>query len=447
MEAVMSIPTNGTASPARTALTRRHSRSLMSSATAFIHRFKTDASGNIVITFAICLPIILGTVGSAVSYSMGSATRTSMQASLDAAVLAGIIASDPVETAKKVFDNNVNNFARSSAKEITATFEMSGEVLSGQATASASNPFGAFVGSKTYPIGAKAAATWQKVPICILGLNGLDNGAFDINGGPTFSAPDCAVQANSNSKTGMSQEGKSAVVKAKTFGVKGGHKTETYSPPPTDGSASVADPYASIPFPPYAACDTNAKGLDIKDDAMLSPGTYCGGISISGDSPKVTLQPGIYVMVNGPLWTKGGAIVVGDQVMIGFTGKDSSLYAWGNSSLQLTSPKSGTYMNMQFMADRDSADNKGTWVSIGGNDPDKGEGAAKVSIDGAAYFPNQNFWTFGNATLNVNSPSMAIVADKIWTQGNATVNITNNNPRNLAVKEPPTTTYGARLLR
>jgi hypothetical protein len=447
MEEVMSSRNLSPAEPSADngSLLRRHFQTLKGNAMGLIQRLRGDATGNVAITAGILLPVVVGAVGAAVSFSTGAAVRTNMQTSLDAAVLAGITASDPVKAAQNYFDNNVNNFARTSANEITASFAMNGDILSGAATGSVTNPFGGLIGSKIYPVGVKAAATRQKTPVCVLGLNGLDNGSFDINGGPVFNA-DCAVQANSNSNSGMSQEGKSAVVKAKKFGVKGGHKTETYSPPPTDGSAAIKDPYASIPFPAYTACDTNAKGMDIKDDATLSPGTYCGGISITGDSPKVTLQPGIYVMVNGPFWLKGGAIVTGDQVMIAFTGKDSSLYAWGNSSLKLTSPKSGPYMNMQFMADRDNADTKGTWVSIGGNDPGKGDGAAKVSYDGVAYFPTQNFWVFGNAVLNANSPSMVVVADKIWTQGNATVNVTNNNPRSLPVPPAPTTAYGARLL-
>jgi Flp pilus assembly protein TadG len=420
-----------------------------------INRFRRDEKGNVVITFALLLPVVVAGVGAAVSYSTGSAARTSMQNSLDAAVLAAAASSDltdassasAIDTASKYFQNNVGTFARNSAKEIAATFAVNSLTISGQATGSLANPYGGVIGSKTYAVAVRSSATKASTPVCVLGLNGLDNGAFDINGNPTFNA-DCAVQANSNSSSGMTQEGKSAVVKAKKFGVKGGHKTETYSPPPTDGSAAIKDPYASIPFPAYTACDDNAKGLDIKNDTTLSPGTYCGGIKISGDGPKVTLQPGIYVMVGGPFWTTGSPVVTGDRVMIAFTAKDSSLYIWGNSSVKLTSPTSGTYMNMQFMSDRDNADTKGTWVSIGGsNGPKTDGGDVKLQIDGVAYFPTQNFWTFGNAVLNANSPSVAIVADKIWTQGNATVNVTHDNPRNLAVSAGPTTTFGARLIK
>src|SRR4051794_19084094 len=67
----------------------------------------------------------------------------------------------------------------------------------------------------------------------------------------------------------------------------------------------------------------------------------------------------------------------------------SRIRLWGNSSVSLTSPKSGPYANIQFFQDRDDYDSKGTWVSIGGSNGDP-DGNPKLDIDGAMYFPNQN---------------------------------------------------------
>jgi len=428
---------------------RRRLRALCCATMALLHRFNRDESGNVLILAGLMIPVAAVAVGASVSFSTGNATRTSMQMALDSAVLAGAIAmdgaqsSDPIATAQNAFQNNVNKFAQSSASQIAASFTVNGSIISGQASGLVTNVFGGLIGTKTYTASVTAAATKQTIPICVLGLNGSDNGSFDVNGNPTFNAT-CAVQANSNSNSGMTQEGK-APINAKKFGVKGGHKTNNFSPAPSDGTPTVADPYASLPFPYYDACGTGKTGLDIKNPTTLLPGTYCGGITISGSDANVTLLPGIYVMVDGPFWVKGGGNVTGKEVMIAFTGKDSSLYLWGNSTMTLTSPISGTYMNMQFMADRNNADTKGTWVSIGGaaGNPD---GAPKLDYDGVAYFPTQNFWIFGNAVMNANSPSTTIVADKIWVQGSATVNITNENRRNLAVGAAPQTAYGARLL-
>lgn len=68
-------------------------------------------------------------------------------------------------------------------------------------------------------------------------------------------------------------------------------------------------------------------------------------------------------------------------------------------------------------------------------------------IEGVAYFAGQNFWVFGNAIVNANSPNVTVIADKIWAQGSATIKITNANPRNLDVEPAPQTAGGVRLIR
>ena len=410
-----------------------------------LRRFGADKRGNVAITAAVVLPMLVGAVGMGVTYSMGNSTRNDMQNALDASVLAGVIASnsggDPITTAGTVFQSNLSAWAKGNASGIDPNFTWDNSILTGQASGSATNLFGGVIGPRTYTISVNSAATYSTTPICVLGLNGQDNGAFDINGSKAVFDANCAVQANSNSKSGMSLEGQ-PTAKAKKFGVTGGHKGDEFSPPPADGSAKVADPYATIPFPSYDACASTKKPVDISSSTTLSPGTYCGGLHIGGSSPTVTLKPGIYVMVGGPFWAEGGAIITGDQVMIAFTGDGAALRLGGGSSMTVTSPTSGTYMNMQFMQDHSDVNTHGLWASIGGNSD-----SAKLQFDGVAYFPDQNFWAFGNSTVIANSPSMAIVADKIWTQGSANVTVTNNNPRNLKVAAPPTTPYGARLIR
>jgi Flp pilus assembly protein TadG len=429
-------------SPARSGRSQRCR--LSTAARRLLHRFNAHEGGNVAITAAIALPVLVGAIGMGVSYSMGNSTRNDMQNALDSSVLAGVIASnsggDPITTAGTVFQSNLSAWAKSNATGINAGFDWNNGILSGQASGTATNLFGGVIGTKNYTINVTSAATSSTTPVCVLGLNGQANGSFDINGSKASFNATCAVQANTTSTTGMTAEGH-PTANAKKFGVSGGHKGDIFAPPPSDGSPKMADPYASLPFPSYDACGKSGKGLDIKDDTTLSPGTYCGGLHIFATA-HVTLQPGIYVMVDGPFWADGSSVITGDQVMIAFTGKGSTIQLWGDSQMTLTSPVSGTYMNMQFMQDTNDSNTHGLWASIGGNTASN----SKLQFDGVAYFPDQNFWCFGNASINANSPSLAIVADKVWTQGSAAVNVTNNNPRNLPVT-PPTTTYGARLIR
>ena len=77
---------------------------------------------------------------------------------------------------------------------------------------------------------------------------------------------------------------------------------------------------------------------------------------------------------------------------------------------------------------------------------DRVDGSASLKYDGMAYFPTQNFWIFGDATVAANSPDLAMVADKIWFQGSVQVAVTHANPRNLPVTGPQTT-FGEMLVK
>jgi hypothetical protein len=110
----------------------------------------------------------------------------------------------------------------------------------------------------------------------------------------------------------------------------------------------------------------------------------------------------------------------------------------GNSVVTLTSPSSGTYMNIQFMSDRTVSQSKKQqeWTTI--------LGSATLNYQGVMYLPEQQIWAEG--TINATSPSMAILADQVWWQGNQKTTITVANPQNLPVAAAPTFGIGARLV-
>ena len=405
--------------------------------------FQQRNEGQAAVMFALAVVPLAGAVGAAVDYSHANSVRTSLQKALDSAVLAAAIdsSSNWQNAAMNAFNGNANPKASSVR---TPTFTVDKDVYSGSASALTETSFMGVFGIRTMTVSATSAATTGKIPLCVLGLNSFDSGAFDMNGNSKFNGPNCAVQANTKSNKGMTQEGQPTAV-ARRFGVSGSHTGNGYSTPVKDGSATVADPYASIPFPAYDDCGNGGNGLTINGGSeTLSPGTYCGGVRIKGGA-TVTLQPGIYVMVDGSFWLDGGSTATGKEVVIAFTGSDATLRVWGDSTINLTSPTSGTYKNFQFFEDPNDQKGRGAWVSLGGNG-NTGDNS-KASWDGIAYFPGQNFWVYGNTTVNLNSPSMALVAGQIWVQGNATMNVTNDNPRNLTGLTQATVPGGARLVQ
>jgi Flp pilus assembly protein TadG len=416
-------------------------RKLTAKCQDLLQEFHRREDGQVAVMFALAIVPLAAAVGAAVDYSHGNQVRTSLQKALDSAVLAAAV--DASQNWRPIALNNFNGNINPKGSSVgTPTFQLEKDVYSGSVSALTATSFMGVLGIYSLTVSANSAATTGKIPLCVLGLNTFDTGAFDMNGNSKFNAPNCAVQANTKANKGMTQEGQPTAV-ARKFGVSGAHTGNGYSTPPKDGSPAVPDPYASIPFPAHDACG-NGKGLTINGGSTtLSPGTYCGGIRIKSGA-SVTLQPGVYVMVDGSFWLDGGASAAGKEVVIAFTGDDATLRVWGDSTINLTSPTSGTYKNFQFFQDPNDDKGRGAWVSIGGNG-NTGD-KSKATWDGIAYFPSQNFWVYGNTVVNLNSPSMALVAGQIWVQGNATMNVTNDNPRNLSVA-PVTTAGGARLIQ
>jgi Flp pilus assembly protein TadG len=139
-------------------------------------RFRRDATGNVVLSFAIALLPILALVGAAIDYTVMNRQRSRIQAALDEAILAGSIAGKHTldsgsgqtaaiaaanDAAAKFFSGNTVGIATSPS----ISFTMSGLNLSGTGSASASVPT-AFLEVAGYPslsftVASKAASAAQ----------------------------------------------------------------------------------------------------------------------------------------------------------------------------------------------------------------------------------------------------------------------------------------------
>jgi Flp pilus assembly protein TadG len=399
-----------------------------------VTRFRADERGATALIFGLVAPVLLIGAGAAISYTRASAVRATEQSALDSAVLAGASLpngatdSERIGLAQAAFDAGMNNVTNHVMQAASATFTVqpmgqNAVKVTGQANATVSNPFSAFVGAKTLNVGTSAVAQSNvSSQTCLYALNNRANGAIDLNGNVKVSTS-CPVQANSGSASAVRSVG-GARMTASSFAVTGNYKGSAFTPTPRTGAPALPDPYASLPFPAAGAC-VPLSGGSIKTSTTISPGTYCGGLNISSGA-VVTMSPGIYIFTNGDFKVDGGAQVSGTEVMLAFDGKGAKFWLTGGAIMKVTSPKTGTYMNMQFMENPNNTAGN-TWVSIGGN--------SQLTYDGTMYFPVSNIWVFGGSTVNGNSPTVAMVGDKLWFQDNSTINMTQLNTRGLAISQ------------
>lgn len=410
--------------------------------------------GSLAIATAIGGAILCGAAGLAIIVAQGNLGKSQLQASLDAAVLGAVSlpfgSSDAkrIGTAQAIFDANIAEYvkpAESVFQSISSpTFTVKAGIVSGEASSSVKNGFAAMVGISKMDIKQHAAARKAlSDPLCVLALNPQQSATIEIYGNAEMRANDCAVLANSNDGTGLKQYGNGSKASASMFGVQGGFSGNNWSPKPNTGVEPVKDPYADLPVPAAGPC-TNVTGKLTQDEFTLDPGTYCGGLSIAAHA-KVRLNPGIYIFKDGQLSIGSGAVVKGEEVLLAFVGSNSYLDMLSQAEMKVTSPKTGTYANFQFMSDRELSQSKfgQEWTTI--------HGGARLDYDGVMYLPEQQFWLSGTSQdiiVNANSPTLSAIADKIWVQGNSVLNITQENRRNIDVAgEQATYVIGAVLIR
>lgn len=182
--------------------------------------------------------------------------------------------------------------------------------------------FGLFVPLMLFTSNGYAIVVPTATP-CILLLEQLASG-LSIGGNATINmAGNCLIHANSVGLASLSSVGGSLVT-ASVISTSGGVSGDGFTPIPQTFSPSIADPYATFVAPIPGPCLPKVKLAN--QTKTLLPGTYCGGVSISGDS-NITLQSGgVYIFKGGDLRISGNSTLTGSCVLLYFT-TDGKTYA------------------------------------------------------------------------------------------------------------------------
>ncbi len=134
----------------------------------------------------------------------------------------------------------------------------------------------------------------------------------------------------------------------------------------------------------------------------LNPGSY-GGLDIAYGN--VTLNPGIYHIVDAPLVVRRRATLVGEGVTIIFHGDNASFSVLDEARLTLTGPEGGETAGFILAEDkRDTTKEKKIYSRI--------TGSGAVHAVGTIYLPSHTLAFKGNGAADQTSPLLQIVADR-----------------------------------
>src|SRR5262249_8979841 len=245
------------------------------------------------------------------------------------------------------------------------------------------------------------------------------------NGAVTVTGAHGAVVVDSNAPSNAAFVTGNGVRTGGDFDVTGGVSTAGHGvvPSPVDHEAATPDPLRlarPVPSgPTFGAVHASGGTL------TLSPGTYVGGIAVSGHG-SVTLAPGVYYLEGGGLSVTGGSVSGTGVVIINVPGGPGDrISVSGQGGVNLTAPRSGPVQGVAVSQDRAS----GNPVSFAGQ--------ASVTITGVVYAPEAPVNIGGQAIVTINfgrgtatlPPILgALIAYDLQASGNGALTINPDDP-------------------
>ena len=402
---------------------------------ALLRRFGHDRSGNVASTFALSILPLVGLAGAAVDYSRATKLQSNLQQITDAAALSAAAAKASSSDARV---NVALGFFRtaSSPSQVSheATASVSGKTVTVTAKDLLKTGILGAIGINEIVVAArsKAERIKQGPPVCVMALSHTASGAVTFAGSSSFVADGCAIHSNSSSGNSLVVQG-SASVKAGALCAVGGVSVPSSLAAMAESNCDrLEDPFRNLPEAVATGCDYNKKTVQPGDtETLYGDKTYCNGLDIKGNA---TLQPGLYIIKNGPLTISSQANVTGAGVTFYLVGQGAGFTFNGSGKIDLSAMTSGPYQGMLIVQDRVS--NTGATNTLNGDSTTK--------LSGAIYTPTQSLTLNSSGTFGQASAFMPIIADQIKFAGSATARSDVN-----AVKTPaplPVTWTGARLI-
>lgn len=283
--------------------------------------------------------------------------------------------------------------------------------------------FSSLIGSGALPVGARAVAAgnWDPAYVAIHVLDLHASAALTSTGESSVNVTGASVIVNSDAADAATSTG--GTLSAPTFNITGGTSVSgtkgSFQGEINYGTPPEPDPLRHIPEPNINGYDVQSAGPTrvAQGTRTLRPGTYRGGISVSGQGSLV-MEPGIYYMDGGGFEFSGQGSLYADGVMI-FNGPQLSsdtVSITGTGDIFMSPPTEGTYKGLTLFQDRESSntmtvsgggnmDITGTFYAAGGMLQVGGGGDGRVGSQYISRFLN----VVGGGTLNIDyDPNLAI---------------------------------------
>jgi Flp pilus assembly protein TadG len=354
-----------------------------------------NTKGNVALLFGLAAPAMMMAGALGIDYIQLSRKQANLQKLADLAAIAGAhelpLANSDSQVISAVAQNNIkaNLGAKSAGFTSVVTVNKEFTQVNVEIKEVWQPTFAHFFDNKVTPVIARAqASVYGTGFICVVGLNETPvQPAVHMEHKARISAPNCGIYSNAPSKVAILMQGQ-AKITAKTVCSTGGVSyilgSNGITPPPLTDCPKVNDPLADRVAPVFGGCDfKNVKigavapparietsveaafwtffkqpkptiPAGIKTKTTLFPGVYCGGLEIGKDQ-DVILEPGEYIIKDGPLRVTSNGSFTGTGVGFYFTGPGSVFEFQAGTRISLEAPTSGALAGLLMFEDRNAA--------------------------------------------------------------------------------------------
>ncbi|HYF56124.1 MAG TPA: pilus assembly protein TadG-related protein [Salinarimonas sp.] len=324
-----------------------------------LERFRADQRGGVALIIGLALPCLLGGVVAAVEYTSLKSRHAKLQLAADGAALIAARELTLINTE----DARIVSVAKAAALSASASGKAQGAGTTAEAEVVNSRSgvrvnlqetvptvMGRLLSLPTADLRVTATAKvsgGQK--LCFLALDPDRAGALTLNNNARLTAETCAVHSNSKHECGIVNN-TTGLLKAQRICSAGGisGSSGNYNPAPLTDCPAIADPLAGRARPSVGPCSqTNWQRSG--GEHVLSPGVYCGGITVLGGA-RVRFQSGEYILTGGGLLVGANGSIEGDNV--GFYLDGGATFNFGaQTTVSLSAPKTGPLAGLLFHGD------------------------------------------------------------------------------------------------
>jgi hypothetical protein len=386
-------------------------------------RFGGDESGSYLIMAGMMMPILAGIIGLGTEVGVWYLKHRNMQAAADSAAVSaatayyveGSVTDLAVQAQAVTVGYGLVNGSNGSSVAVNHPPSSGPNVSTSKAIeVIISQPqkrlFTALWNSSPLTISARSVAVGMGGKGCVISLDPTAGGATTVQGTAQVVLNKCSLYDNSTSASALAVGG-SGTVSAESVNVVGGISGQSAISTTEGiytGQKPINDPYVDTSFPSFSGCKEN--NYTVKETVTLTPGVYCGGISLNAGA-NVTLAPGIYYLNQGSLSVNGGSTLTGNGVTLVFTSSSGRNYASatinGGANVNLTAPRDGPTAGIVLFGDR--------LMTVG--TPFKLNGGSSEIFQGAVYVP-AGAVTFAGGADSTNG-CLQLVANTITFVGNS----------------------------